>query len=291
MSERTADLAWTDRHWTSPDGLTLHYRDYSGPSNRPPLVCIPGLTRNARDFEPVAEAFAGEWRVLCLDLRGRGESEYAKDAGSYRPTQYVADMDAFLAQADIPRFVAIGTSLGGVVTMLLSAENAGRIAGAVLNDVGPVVEPKGIARIREYVGQGRNFPSWMHAARALKEQNDEAFPDYEIQDWLRIAKRQMALSGSGRIALDYDMKIGETFGTPGAQQAGDLWPAYRSLAGRPVLVLRGELSDILCGHTLVRMGEEIPDADCVTVPRVGHPPSLEEPDAREAVARLLARCA
>lgn len=295
MNERSADQAWADRHWTSPDGLTLHYRDYPGGSDNsadhPLLLCIPGLTRNARDFEPVAEAFAGEWRVICLELRGRGESEYAKDADSYRPAQYVADIDAFLEQAGIARFVAVGTSLGGILTMMLAAENAGRIAGAVLNDVGPVVDPKGIARIREYVGQGRNFPSWMHAARALKEQYGKAFPDYEIQDWLRVAKRQMAVSGSGRIALDYDMKIGEAFNAPSTQQAGDLWAAYRALAGRPVLVLRGELSDILSERTLAQMGQEISDAECVTVQRVGHPPSLEEPAAREAIARLLAKCA
>ena len=291
MSERAVEQAWTDRSWTSPDGLKLHYRDYPGRDDRPPLLCIPGLTRNARDFEPVAEAFFGEWRVLCPDLRGRGDSEYAKDPASYNPAQYVADIDALLAQAGIARFVAIGTSLGGIVTMLLAEKNAGRIAGAALNDIGPQIERAGVARIREYVGQGRSFPSWMHAARALKEMFGASFPDNDIQDWLRIAKRQMEVGGSGRIALDYDMKIGEAFSIPGAQEVGDLWPAWRALAGRPVLVLRGELSDILSRETLARMCEEVPDAECVTVPRVGHPPTLEEPESHAALARLLAKCA
>jgi pimeloyl-ACP methyl ester carboxylesterase len=291
MSERAAERRMNDCYWTSSDGLKLHYRDYPGRSDRPALLCIPGLTRNARDFEPVAEAFAGEWRVVCLELRGRGESEYAKDAESYQSAQYVADIDALLEQAGIARFVAIGTSLGGIITMLLAAGNADRIAGAALNDIGPEIERAGIARIREYVGQGRSYPSWMHAARALKEQSGAAFPDNEIQDWLRLAKRQMTVSGSGRIVLDYDMKIGEAFNTPGAQQIGDLWPAWQALAGRPLLALRGELSDILSPETFARMGKEVPDADCVTVPRVGHPPSLEEPSACAALARLLAKCA
>ena len=291
MSENAADQAWTDRSWTSADGLTLHYRDYPGREDRPPLLCIPGLTRNARDFEPMAEAFAGEWRVLCIELRGRGESDYAKDPASYMPVQYIADIEALLDQAGIGKFVAIGTSLGGILTMLLAAGDAGRIAGAVLNDIGPVIEPEGIARIRDYVGQGRSFPTWMHAARALREQSGAAFPDYAISDWLTVAKRLMILGGNGRIAFDYDMKIAEPFNTPEATAEFDLWPAYKALAGRPVLAVRGELSDLLSAETLARMGEEIPDAQTVTVPRVGHTPSLGEPEARAAIARLLAKCA
>lgn len=291
MSETAADQAWTDGYWTAPDGLKLHYRDYPGRADRPPLLCIPGLTRNARDFEPVAEAFAGEWRVICLELRGRGESDYAKDTATYTPVQYVADIEALLEQAGIGRFVAMGTSLGGILTMMLALSDADRIAGAILNDIGPVIEPEGLARIREYVGQGRSFPTWMHAARALKEQAEAIFPDYAISDWLRFAKRMMAVGGNGRITFDYDMKIAEPFNTavePDAQP--DPWPLFRALAGRPVLVLRGELSDILSVDTFNRMALEIEGVEAVTVPRIGHAPSLEEPEAREAIARLLEKC-
>jgi pimeloyl-ACP methyl ester carboxylesterase len=149
--------------------LTLHYRDYPGRDDRPPILCIPGLTRNARDFEPVADAFAGEWRMICPDLRGRGDSDYARDSASYTPAQYVADIAALFESARLEKVVALGTSLGGIVTMLLAAQDAGRLAGVVLNDIGPEIEEAGLARIRDYVGQGRNFPTWMHAARALKE--------------------------------------------------------------------------------------------------------------------------
>src|SRR5690606_20310872 len=199
--------------WTSADGLTLRYRDYAGPADRPPVLCVPGLTRNCRDFGPVAEALAGEWRVVCPDLRGRGASDYAKDSASYRPSQYVADLLALLDHLGLRRVVAIGTSLGGIVIMLLALEAPERLAAAVLNDVGPEIEPAGLARIRGHVGQGRSFPTWMHAARGLREQARAAHPDFAIADWLRLAKRLMAVGPGGRIAFDYDMKIAEPFQT------------------------------------------------------------------------------
>lgn len=285
------EAPFTEGEWTSADGLVLRYRDYPGRVDRPPIVCIPGLTRNARDFEPVAETFAGEWRVLCPDLRGRGQSDYAKDPASYMPATYVADVLALFDQAGLDRVVAIGTSLGGLVTMLIAAQAPERIAGAVLNDIGPVVEAAGVARIRDYVGQGRSFPTWMHAARALKEQSGDAYPDFELTDWLRLAKRLMCVSGNGRITYDYDMKIAEPFQQPEGTVPVDLWPAFRALSGRPVLALRGELSDILSNATLARMENELPGLEAVTVPHTGHAPTLEEPEAHAAIARLLGRVA
>lgn len=286
-----SDSAYADKYWTAPDGLKLHYRDYAGRADRPPLLCIPGLTRNARDFEALAADFAGEWRLICPELRGRGESDYAKDSSTYTPVQYLADLGALLEQAEITRFVAFGTSLGGIMTMLLALGGVDRIAGVMLNDIGPDIEPDGLARIRDYVGQGRSFPTWMHAARSLKEQSGSIFPDYGVSEWLGVAKRLMAVGGNGRIAFDYDMKIAEPFHAPAAAADVDLWPAYRALAGRPVLVLRGELSDILSVQTMKRMASEIADVEIVTVPRVGHTPSLAEPEARDGIARLLAKCA
>ena len=287
------DTGYQTREWTSDDGLVLRYRDYpGGGSDRPAILCIPGLTRNARDFEPVADAFAGEWRVLCADLRGRGQSDYAKDPASYMPLRYVADVVALLDQAGLDRVVAIGTSLGGIVTMLLAAQMPERIAGAVLNDIGPDIELAGLDRIRDYVGQGRSFPTWMHAARALREQAGEAHPDFAIADWLRLAKRLMCVGAGGRIAFDYDMKIAEPFSAPPADgPAVDMWPLLRALAGRPVLAVRGELSDILSPATLARMEREVPGLESVTVPRTGHAPTLDEPVAQTAIAGLLARVA
>jgi pimeloyl-ACP methyl ester carboxylesterase len=283
-----SDKAYADGHWQSADGLTLHYRDYPGRDDRPPILCIPGLTRNARDFEPLAEAFAGEWRVICVELRGRGESDYAKEAASYDAPTYLADIAALLAQLQIGRFVAVGTSLGGVLTMLLAAQGA-PIAAALLNDVGPTIEETGLARIRELVGQGRSYPTWVHAARSLQEPSGEVYPDYELADWLRFAKRVMALGQNDRIVSDYDMKIAETFQQARGGRSEPLWAAFKALAGRPVCVLRGELSDLLSTATLAEMAETLPGLDAVTVPRTGHVPTFEEPEARDALARLLAK--
>jgi len=284
------EAAYTIGEWASADGLTLRYRDYAGRIDRPPVLCIPGLTRNARDFEPVAEALTGQWRVICADLRGRAMSDYARDSASYQPGQYTADVLALLDHLGLPRVVAVGTSLGGIVTMLLALLAPERLAGVVLNDIGPQVEAAGLARIRGYVGQGRSFPTWMHAARGLREQGGVAYPDFTLADWLRLAKRLMAVGPGGRIAFDYDMKIAEPFQAPaGAAPEFDMWPAFRALAGRPLLAVRGELSDILSAVTLERMAREVAGLETVTVPRTGHAPTLEEPVACEAIARLLAR--
>lgn len=284
-----AEAAYSEGEWSSADGLTLRYRDYPGCADRPPLLCIPGLTRNCRDFEPVAEAFAGERRVIAIDLRGRGQSDYARDPASYMPLQYVADVAALLDQAGVERVVAMGTSLGGIVIMLLAMTAPERIAGAVLNDVGPEVEAAGLARIRDYVGQGRSFPTWMHAARGLREQGGVAHPDFAISDWLRLARRLMVVGPGGRIAFDYDMKIAEPFNRSEGSNPVDMWPIFRALAGRPVLVVRGALSDILSAQTLRRMAREVKGLETVTVPRVGHAPTLEEPAAQRAIAALLAK--
>ena len=286
-----------DRHWTSEDGLRLHFRDYAGPPGtsgaKAPIVCIPGLTRNARDFEDLAEKLAVRRRVLCLDLRGRGDSAYAKDPATYNPLTYVGDLRALLDQAGIARFVAIGTSLGGLVALLFAAGQAERLTGAVFNDVGPEVSGAGLARIGGYVGQGRSFETWMHAARALQESQGEMFPDFAIADWLTLAKRAMTLGSNGRIVFDYDMKISEPLATPILPSADaappDLWPCWRALAGRPVLVLRGALSVILAPEIAARMIAELPDAVLVTLPRIGHAPTLDEPETVAAIERLLDR--
>ncbi|HEY6870421.1 MAG TPA: alpha/beta hydrolase [Novosphingobium sp.] len=284
--------AFEDRFWSSRDGLRLHYRDYpGGDGSRPPVLCLPGLTRNARDFENLAARLAPQWRVLCPDMRGRGDSAYAKDSASYEPLQYVDDLEVLLEEAGIGRFVAIGTSLGGLLTMLLAQRHPERLAGAVLNDIGPVLEPRGVERIRDYVGQGRSFPTWMHAARALQESHGEAFPGFDIAAWLAMAKRTMTLGQNGRIVFDYDMKIAEPFARAPTGQDVDLWPAFQALAGRPLLILRGALSDLFAAATLDSMVRIVPGAEGVTLEGVGHAPTLDEPEAVAAVQRLLAAVA
>lgn len=285
---------YEDRFWTSRDGVKLHFRDYAGPDSpdaeaRPPVICLHGLTRNARDFEVLAPRLAAQWRVLCPDMRGRGDSEYARDSASYNPPQYCDDVLALLEQEGISRFVAVGTSLGGLMTMGLALAAPERIAGAVLNDVGPRLEPAGLSRILDYVGQGRNFPTWVHAGRAIEDTHGMVYPGQPLDFWIGKAKRLMTLASNGRIVFDYDMKIAEPLRELDVENQMDLWPAWEALAGRPLLVLRGALSDLFGEATLRGMLECVPDAEAVTLANVGHAPTLDEPEAVAAIERLLAR--
>lgn len=282
------DQPYSDRNWQSPDGLTLYFRDYDGPHDTVPVVCLHGLTRNSRDFAPLAEHLCDRHRVIVPEMRGRGQSDYAPDSATYSPLVYVQDVEALLAQEGISRFVSIGTSMGGLMTMIMAATDATRIAGAVINDVGPEIDPKGLERIGGYVGQGRNYPTWMHAARALMEEHGGNFPDYGIERWLDLAKRAMVVGQNGRITLDYDMAIAEPFKQPGNAAPPDLWPAFEALGNSPLLVIRGGLSDLLSEQTVTQMKQRVPSSEHVTVPRVGHAPMLDEPEALAAIDALLA---
>ena len=282
---------YRDGFWWSNDGLRLHYRDYAkAGEDRPPLLCLHGLTRNARDFEPLAARLSDRWRLICPEMRGRGESAYAKDSMSYVPLTYFHDLERLLTDLNLQRFVAVGTSLGGLITMLLASTRPDRLAGAVMNDVGPQIEPEGLARIRGYVGSGSTHPTWVHAARSLAASNADIFPGYELEDWLAMAKRLYRLSSGGRIVLDYDMRIAEPFRVPGGETGVDLWPTLAGFRNMPTLILRGERSDILSVATAERMVSEIGDnARLVTVPGIGHAPALNEPVAVEAIEDLLDR--
>lgn len=276
---------YTDGYWWSNDGLRLHYRDYPGDKSRPPIICIPGLTRNARDFEHVAARLSGDWRVICVDLRGRGESAYAKDPMTYVPLTYVQDLEALLAELKIKKFVSIGTSLGGLITMLMAGLKPGRIVGALLNDIGPVVDEKGLDRIRTSVGRTHSWPTWVHAARDLGEMQAVVYPSYKLEDWIAYAKRVCRLTAQGRIVLDYDMQIAEPMKL--AAEPYDLWPAYEALSTAPVAILRGALSDLLSEATAKDMARRLPNARLTTVSGVGHAPALNEPAATRALGALL----
>ncbi len=282
---------FADGYWWSPDGLRLHYRDYAGGADgRPPLLCLPGLTRNARDFEPLAERLGGDWRLICPDMRGRAESAQAKDPMTYVPLTYLQDINRLLSDLAITRFVAIGTSLGGLITMLIAATHREWLAGAVLNDVGPKLEEAGLARIRAHVGMGQSHPSWVHAARALEDANRDIYPAYGLEQWLAMAKRLYRLSNGGRVVLDYDMRIAEPLRVTGGEGGVDMWPAMASFRDIPTLILRGEHSDILSVETAERMMREVgTGAALTTVPGVGHAPILDEPEAASAIDQLLAR--
>ncbi len=282
--------AYENLYWWSNDGLRLHARDYpGGEPGRPPILCLPGLTRNARDFDALAARLAGRWRVIAVDFRGRGESAFAKDPMSYVPLTYVQDVEALLTEQGIDRYVAFGTSLGGIVTMLMGGPARGRMVAALLNDVGPEIDAQGLSRIRGYVGKASVFPTWMHAARCVAENNADVYPDWSIEDWLAMAKRLYRLNNAGRIVLDYDLKIAEPFRVPGNEAGPDMWQALGSLRDVPTLIVRGGRSDLLSAAVAERMAASLDEAELVTVPGVGHSPTLSETMLHGPIDRLLDR--
>ena len=290
---------YAHRHWQSADGLSLHYRDYPGPpdaADRPPVLCLHGLTRNARDFAVLADHLSTRWRVIVPEMRGRGRSDYASDSTTYAPATYVEDVEALLAEQGIGRLIAIGTSMGGLITMMMAATDAAagrqRMAAVALNDIGPVVDPAGLEKIRGYLGQGRSYPTWMHAARALREVHGDAHPDFDIEQWLGMAKRTLVLGQNGRLVFDYDMGIADPFNAADDNAAPpDLWPAFEALRDTPLLLLRGELSNLLSQATVEAMKARKPDMRVVTVARCGHAPMLDEPEAVAAIDTLLEQVA
>jgi len=282
--------SWSDAYWTSRDGLTLHYRDYAGPANRPPVLCLHGLTRNARDFEALAGRLGGEWRVIVPDFRGRGLSEHDPVSSRYIPPAYAADTLQLLDELGIPEAVFVGTSLGGIVTMIVAGFAPQRIAGAVLNDVGPALEKAGIDRIRTYVGQPNVFADWEDAVEKLSAAHADAHPAYGREEWLGYANRVAHETERG-IEFDYDLAIAEPFNAMDdkAAAAVEAWPLLMGLVGKPLLILRGERSDLFSQQTAERMRDSLPGSELAIVPNVGHAPDLAEPESVAAIDRLLQR--
>ncbi len=284
--------SYEEKRWISADGLELYYRDYpggEGAAARTPVVCLHGLTRNSRDFATLANHIAnGGRRVIVPEMRGRGQSDYAPESSTYNPKQYVADVELLLGELGIERFISVGTSMGGLMTMLLAAAQPERLVGVVMNDIGPVIDVGGLERIGGYVGQGRSYPTWIHAARSISAVHGAAFPDYDLDQWLEVAKRTLVVCQNGRISYDYDMAIAEPFAQPGNAAPANLWPAFDALRNVPMVLLRGEISDLLSPETVEQMGRHNPAMRAVTVPRVGHAPTLDEPESRTAIDALLA---
>lgn len=280
---------WQDRYWNSSDGLRLHYRDYPGPADRPPILCLPGLTRNARDFEPIADRLAGEWRVIAVEFRGRGQSQHDPDPANYVPSTYARDLLKLLDQLGIADAVFFGTSLGGLVTMLMAGSDPERIAGAMINDIGPLIEQAAIERLRTYVGKGGQWTSWAEAAEAAATINRIAFPHYTAEDWERFVRRLCSQRPDGSIQPDYDMAIALPFAKDSGAPDVDPWPLLEGLADKPVLLVRGGISDLFSAQTAERMLAMLPKAELVTIPGIGHAPVLDEPEAVAGIDRLLAR--
>ena len=278
-------MNYVDVFYKSDDGLRLYARDYPGPQkDAPAILCLPGLTRNSKDFAALAEILRTTHRVVCPDQRGRGRSQRDTDASHYRPDRYVQDMRTLLDTLGITRVVVIGTSLGGMMAMILMATDSVRIRAAVVNDVGPEVDARGIARIAGYVGKTGPVRDWDAAAEQTAHTNGIAFPDYQTEDWQAMARDLYVQEGTTPV-LDYDPAIAQ--GVAAGTAAPNLWPLFEMVGAKPMLVIRGEISDILSAATLAEMTRRLPHIVAQNVAGRGHAPTLSEPEAWSAISTFL----
>jgi len=270
----------------APDGLRLSARDWAGPRPDAPVVlCLHGLTRNGRDFEPLAEVLASRFRVIAPDQRGRGRSAYDAEPLNYNAGVQVMDTFALLDRLGVKTCVIVGTSMGALMGVAMANVQPERIAGLVLNDAGPDVDPRGLARIAGYVGKGGPVTTWDEAAAALKTVHGLALPTYGEADWLRMARATYVEDANG-LRPDYDANLARAFGV--ASGAGpDMWPAFGVCGRTPTLLVRGALSDILARETATEMVRRH-GVDLVEVADRGHAPDLSEPDALSAIQHFLA---
>ena len=282
---------FTARRWTTPDGVPLFARDYpaAGDQSRLPLLCLHGFTRNSRDFEDLAPLIARSGRrVIAMDMRGRGESGRDPKPANYHPRVYARDVLGFLAELEIGRAVFLGTSMGGLITLTVALLKPRVIAAGILNDIGPAVDPAGIARIQSYAGKQPAVRNWQDAADYVRDINQAALPDYRTVDWERMARRTFC-DGPDGPTLDYDPSIAAAPGAKTKTSSLIAWFAFRRLARRtPVLLIRGERSDILSASIADRMQRRAPRLHTAVVPGVGHAPTLAEPEALAAINAFLA---
>ncbi len=265
------------------DGIRLHYED-SGTGT--PLLCLAGLTRNGRDFSLLAPHMA-DARLITLDARGRGQSDHDPNHANYNVLRETQDVVELLDHLALDRVVVLGTSRGGMIAMTLATLQPDRLAGVILNDVGPVIEPTGIARIMDYVGVAPTSKTYDEAAAVLKAVMEPHFPRVPLETWRIQAENQYQETPEG-LALRYDPALRTALVEQAAAGAApDLWPFFEALQGIPTGVLRGANSDILSQETLKQMQTLHPGLITAEVPDRGHVPFLDEPQSLTVIRMIL----
>lgn len=275
------------------DGLALYARDYAPmpPETGLPVVCLHGLTRNSRDFEIIAPRIASLGRrVIAPDMRGRGHSANDPDPAHYVPAVYAQDVLTLLDALSVPQAIFVGTSMGGIITMVLAAIANQRVAGAALNDIGIKVNMDGLRRIQSYVGRGNPLPDWNAAAEMVKSVNAGSFPSRtdDAAFWDAMARRAFR-EQNGEVVADYDPMIALAFADLDSAPPIDLTPLFQNLVAKPALLLRGGISDLLSGDTVQEMRALKHDLEAIEVPGIGHAPMLDEPEAWDALLDFLAK--
>ena len=277
-------------YFQSQDGLSLYYRDFGTDKPGTPVICLPGLTRNSRDFDDLANYLSARRRVITTDFRGRGLSDYDANWKNYHPLTYVQDTWTLLDQLGIDKVIVVGTSLGGLCAMVMSATQHERIAGVVMNDIGPEINPAGVARVQEYTGRIPPVKSWDEAVAQAKEIYGEWLPGLGEERWLKLARNGYREDQHGVPRLDMDNNIGEAVREVGPQK-GNPWDLFDSFGDTPVTVLWGVMSDILTEEIIEKMKARKPDLNVVPIPNRGHVPLLDEPESLAAIDAFLERVA
>jgi len=288
MSETTSGTA-RDVYFTSRDGLRLHARSYDPVSVTDyPVICLPGLTRNARDFTHLAEQLceAGH-RVLCVDYRGRGLSEHDTDWKNYSPFMEALDLTDLMAREMIHRAHIVGTSRGGLIAMIMAALRPTALRSIVLNDIGPVIEADGLARIIGYAGRVPEPVDWDDAANIVRDINARDFPNVSDSEW-RVLAEQWFNDSNGRPVPGYDKSIAKAVTNVDLDSGPpELWPQFNAMRRFPLMIVRGENSDILSAETAAQMCRLHPDAEMVEVPGQGHAPLLRDAPTVNAIVHFL----
>ncbi|MEZ5938597.1 MAG: alpha/beta hydrolase [Hyphomonadaceae bacterium] len=285
--------AYVEGLFQTQDGPRIEYRVYPavGEERGDPVLCLHGLTRNLRDFEELAPRIAALGRrVITTSQRGRGGSDPDPVPERYTPAVYAADMLALLDHLGVQRAIYVGTSMGGLMTMITAAIAPGRMSAAVLNDVGPEIDPVGLKRIQSYVGGVSVTGNWREAAEYCRAINGAAFPNEQDEAfWISFARKMFREVAPGQIVLDYDAAISRNVAPPPGDQPPvvDLWPLYDALKPVPTLLIRGALTDILASSVVERMRQRKPDLEVVETPGVGHAPFMTEPAAFAALGAFI----
>jgi pimeloyl-ACP methyl ester carboxylesterase len=275
--------------------LRLFVRRYGSPSaRRLPIVCLPGLTRNGSDFHELATALTADPAqsrlIVTIDARGRGGSDYDRKAENYDFSVELADVLAVISALEVGPAIFLGTSRGGILSMLMGAARPAALAGVILNDIGPVIEAKGLVRLKGYVGKMPTPRSFEEGAEILRRLGDAQFPAMTSEQWLAQARRTWK-EVKGGLALDYDTRLSQTLATVDIERpVPPLWSQFDSLAHIPLMVVRGANSDILSSATIDAMRARRLDIDLLEVPDHGHAPLLVEPDVIARIAAFVTLC-
>jgi len=270
------------KRFVAEDGTELAYRTAG---EGPAVLCLPGLTRNMADFEALAQRLEQRVLVVRMDYRGRGASGRA-DPKSYTVAQEARDACALADHLGLQRFAVIGTSRGGLIAMLLAATVPGRLSGAVLNDIGPEIAPEGLETIKEYIGTRPGYRTHAEAGEAMARMMADRFPGVSAERWRRWAEGYWTAGPDG-LELSYDPRLREAVLAAAEAPPVDAWPLFDSLAGKPLVLVRGARSDILAKATADEMARRRPDMIRVELANRGHVPFLDESEALAAIDRWL----